>query len=114
MRVGRALQLALTILCFLVLLPIIISVAIILRTLKYRRLRRAAASFKCRICHHVLGVASIRLADEATGKLMDELRLSQPSVKLRVVQVCNAICASCGARYTFDKEDGTFVLSSQR
>ena len=109
MRTRRTIPLTLLAISFIVFLPVIIPVGLSAVAISNHRKRRAAASFRCTTCGQVLGPESIRIADEEFRKRMEELRKSHPFTKFRIVRTCHAICVTCGARYTFQEKERTFV-----
>ena len=97
----------------LVFLPVLIPVAIVMAVVDNRRKRKVAATFRCLKCGRLLGTEALRIADAEFSKHMDELRRANPGVKYRVVRTGHAICAACGARYTFLDKERTFVLEAR-
>jgi hypothetical protein len=112
MNIRRDIPLPLMVVAVILFLPLIIPAGLVVMAIEKRRKRNAAAFFACVKCHAVLGLASLRLADDECRRHMDELRRKHPFSRFRVVRTCHAICANCGARYTFREKERTFELES--
>ncbi len=104
---GLALKVLLVVL--LILFPIWIPIVAISHGIYLRRLRRAASAFACLSCGELLGLESIRLADEAWADYMRQLHEQNPGMLLQVVRSVHAICPKCGARYSFIEGERTFA-----
>ena len=93
----------------LVLWPVILPVALVLNSKAERRKRECARNFRCAACGQGLGDTSVDLADAECSAYMDELKRQSPGVRFRVVRTLDAICATCGKRYTYLEKEYTFV-----
>ena len=92
----------------IVLLPMIIPVVALLDFIYRKRLKAAACTFACLSCGGILGLESIRLADETWAKRLRELQEKSPGIRFRLVRHLHAICPACGACYAFLKGERTF------
>ena len=92
-----------------VLLPALLPLGFVV-TADKRRKQRAAAAFRCLTCGNPLGKASVQLADNEFRAYVKELLRTHPDVKFRIVQSCQAICPTCGTRYSFQSEEQTFTV----
>jgi hypothetical protein len=91
------------------LLPVLIPVAMLLHRKYECVLRRTAEGFVCLSCREVLGVASVRRADDAWVAYMARLRREHPGVLFRLLRLTHAICVHCGQEYTYREKERTFV-----
>jgi hypothetical protein len=106
-RIGIAFLVIVLMLLSPVLIPFAIVIAAVSHKRYLRRLHAAAGQFACPACGEILGAEAIRLADAACGEYMQQFY--ERGVRPRVVRRLHAICARCGARYTFMEAERTFV-----
>jgi hypothetical protein len=91
-----------------VLSPVIVFLVVPFVVRRYRkRLEFAACAFRCRSCGGILGLESLRLADNAWRAYFQ--RRLEEHYRVRVVRHLHAICPACGVRYTFVERERTFV-----
>jgi DNA-directed RNA polymerase subunit RPC12/RpoP len=95
----KRLRLALAVVGFILLLPLLLPTALVLHAIYLHQLRSAAARFVCTDCGQILGRESLRLADVEWAKRMKKMRIEHPGVRFRVVRAFHAICSRCGKSY---------------
>lgn len=102
---------------FLALIFILAPIACIVVPFKNHRKRKVAKAFQCLGCGQFLGAKSVRLANREFRKRMKkalrQIRWSRPS-RIRMLQTCHAICATCEMRYSYLPEERTFVAEHER
>ncbi len=103
-------MLAVMVVLFLLLLPIIIPLVAFLHWRNDARMRRIAAEMHCKRCGQPMGPKAPKLADHAWNREADTIR-KQPSIRQRqrVLRSVHAICPNCGLRYRFLEDYGKFV-----
>ena len=80
---------------------------------RIRKIRRIADSTICSVCGKPLGSAACKLADETARQARAEYLKKNPGVRLRVVELVQAICTSCGTQYRFDRSTQKFVVRGE-
>ena len=81
------------------------------------RRRKVSASFQCSNCDDVLGVASLKQADNEWLAYLRALKTKYPSVpqaSMHARRWLYAVCKTCGARYTYRAADQSFVTIEDR
>ena len=95
---------------FVLSMPAWLPLVVLFDAAKKRRCRELAKSFRCVTCGTPLGVAGVKLADEAWDAEMQRLMREHPGARFRVVRTTDAICPTCGARYSYRDAERTFAL----
>lgn len=82
-----------------------------------KRLRKLLSTYRCRNCDSVLGVAALRQADNEWRTYLSSLKTKYPSVPqstLHASRWLDAVCKKCGARYTYQAAEQSFVTIEDR
>ena len=89
-------------------LSVLIPYAIVVSFLAERRRHRDAERSRCVTCGRILGAQSLKRSNEYWREYVRQLHLSHLGVKFRLVRTNWAICANCGAAYTYAASTRTF------
>jgi hypothetical protein len=111
-KIGKnKMAIALILILFAALLPMIVAAALTLKWMHRRKLLRLAESFSCVVCGSRLGAGSIRLGNARWLAIMVDLQAKHPRMKLRIVRSVHAVCPECGCEYRYCKADDAFVAN---
>jgi len=71
--------------------------------IRLRRLRSRAKAFACPNCGQVIGTGALKLPAQIRGQVLHDVAVSKNFDRWDRAQSIHAVCASCGAFFTFDE-----------
>lgn len=101
--------LILVLIVFIPLLPIILPLVSFLQNREDRRKRALAEKFRCLNCNQILGGTALELADKEWFEYVEQLHRDNPGMRFRLNRILDAVCPTCGERYTYREKENSFT-----
>ena len=94
--------------------PVSIPIACLLGWFDERRKKQAVDRFSCTNCDNILGKSALKLASKEWNTFTSQSRAEHPELRINFEnRPFDAICVSCGTRFTYSEKVNKFRLVSE-